>query len=72
MPTWAISASTSGAGFDLSGGMPVFQGGVDLSAEGFTLSYWTNVATATTTSTMMASSAPQTAISKAARAPKTT
>jgi uncharacterized protein (TIGR02001 family) len=32
-------------GFDLSGGMPVFQGGVDLSAEGFTLSYWTNVAT---------------------------
>jgi uncharacterized protein (TIGR02001 family) len=32
-------------GFDLSGGMPVVQGGVDLSAKGFTLSYWTNVAT---------------------------
>jgi uncharacterized protein (TIGR02001 family) len=32
-------------GFDLSGGMPVVQPGVDLSAEGFTLSYWTNVAT---------------------------
>lgn len=32
-------------GFDLSGGMPVVQGGVDLSAGGFTLSYWTNVAT---------------------------
>lgn len=32
-------------GFDLSGGMPVVQSGVDLSAKGFTLSYWTNVAT---------------------------
>jgi len=32
-------------GFDLSGGMPVVQPGVDLSAEGFTLSYWTNIAT---------------------------
>ncbi len=32
-------------GIDLSGGMPVVQSGVDLSAKGFTLSYWTNVAT---------------------------
>jgi uncharacterized protein (TIGR02001 family) len=32
-------------GIDLSGGMPVVQSGVDLSAEGFTLSYWTNIAT---------------------------
>ena len=32
-------------GFDLSGGMPVVQSGVDLSAKGFTLSYWTNIAT---------------------------
>lgn len=30
-------------GFDLSGSMPVAQGGVDLSAGNFTLSYWTNV-----------------------------
>jgi uncharacterized protein (TIGR02001 family) len=29
-------------GFDLSGGMPVVQGGVDLSTAGFTLSYWSN------------------------------
>jgi len=29
-------------GFDLSGGMPVVQGGADLSAKGFTLSYWSN------------------------------
>lgn len=29
-------------GFDLSGGEPVAQGGVDLSANGFTLSYWSN------------------------------
>ena len=32
-------------GFDLSGGTPVVQGGVDLSAKGFTLSYWTNIQT---------------------------
>jgi uncharacterized protein (TIGR02001 family) len=32
-------------GYDLSGGLPVVQGGVDLSAKGFTLSYWTNVQT---------------------------
>jgi uncharacterized protein (TIGR02001 family) len=32
-------------GFDLSGGLPVVQGGVDLSAAGFTLSYWTNIQT---------------------------
>ncbi len=30
-------------GFDLSGSMPVAQGGVDLTAGNFTLSYWTNV-----------------------------
>lgn len=30
-------------GFNLSGGQPVIQGGVDLSAKGFALSYWTNV-----------------------------
>ena len=30
-------------GFDLSGGKPVAQGGVDLTAGSFTLSYWTNV-----------------------------
>lgn len=29
-------------GFDLSGSQPVAQGGVDLSAGGFTLSYWSN------------------------------
>jgi uncharacterized protein (TIGR02001 family) len=34
-------------GFDLSGGLPVVQGGVDLSAKGFTLSYWTNIQTKT-------------------------
>lgn len=32
-------------GFDLSGGTPVVQGGVDFSANGFTLSYWTNIQT---------------------------
>lgn len=32
-------------GFDLSGGTPVVQAGVDLSAKGFTLSYWTNIQT---------------------------
>jgi hypothetical protein len=30
-------------GINLSGSQPVLQGGVDLSAMGFTLSYWTNV-----------------------------
>jgi uncharacterized protein (TIGR02001 family) len=30
-------------GFDLSGSEAVVQGGVDLSAKGFTLSYWTNL-----------------------------
>lgn len=30
-------------GFDLSGSEPVIQGGVDLSANGFTLSYWSNL-----------------------------
>ncbi len=30
-------------GFDLSGGKGVVQGGVDLSAKGLTLSYWTNL-----------------------------
>ncbi len=30
-------------GFDLSGSMPVAQGGVDLTAGNFSLSYWTNV-----------------------------
>lgn len=30
-------------GFDLSGGKPVAQGGVDLTSGNFTLSYWTNV-----------------------------
>ena len=32
-------------GIDLSGGTPVVQGGVNLSAKGFTLSYWTNIQT---------------------------
>jgi uncharacterized protein (TIGR02001 family) len=32
-------------GFDLSGGLPVVQGGVNLSAKGFTLGYWTNIQT---------------------------
>lgn len=32
-------------GVDLSGGTPVVQGGIDLSAKGFTLSYWTNIQT---------------------------
>jgi len=32
-------------GFDLSGGTPVVQGGVDLSAKGFSLGYWTNIQT---------------------------
>lgn len=30
-------------GFDLSGSMPVVQGGVDLTSGNYTLSYWTNV-----------------------------
>lgn len=30
-------------GFDLSGGVGVIQGGMDLSHKGFTLSYWTNI-----------------------------
>ncbi len=30
-------------GFDLSGSMPVAQGGVDLTSGNYTLSYWTNV-----------------------------
>ena len=30
-------------GFDLSGSMPVAQGGVDVSAGNFTVSYWTNL-----------------------------
>jgi len=34
-------------GFDLSGSLPVVQGGVNLSAKGFTLSYWTNIQTKT-------------------------
>ena len=34
-------------GFDLSGSLPVVQGGVDLSTNGFTLSYWTNFQTKT-------------------------
>ena len=32
-------------GIDLSGGLPVIQGGADLSTKGFTRSYWTNVQT---------------------------
>ncbi|MBE0598689.1 MAG: hypothetical protein IH614_15630 [Desulfuromonadales bacterium] len=32
-------------GFDLSGSKPVVQTGVDLSAKGFTLSYWSNLQT---------------------------
>ena len=32
-------------GFDLSGGLPVVQGGVNLSSNGFTLGYWTNIQT---------------------------
>lgn len=32
-------------GYDLSGGTPVVQGGVDFSAKGFTLSYWSNIQT---------------------------
>lgn len=34
-------------GYNLSGSLPVVQGGVDLSAKGFTLSYWTNIQTKT-------------------------
>jgi len=34
-------------GYDLSGGLPVVQGGVNLSAKGFTLGYWTNIQTKT-------------------------
>jgi uncharacterized protein (TIGR02001 family) len=34
-------------GFDLSGGLPVVHGGVDLSSGGFTLSYWSNIQTKT-------------------------
>jgi len=30
-------------GWNLSGGKPVLQGGVDVSANGFTLSYWSNI-----------------------------
>jgi hypothetical protein len=30
-------------GFDLSAGEPVAQGGINLTAGGFTLSYWTSV-----------------------------
>lgn len=32
-------------GFDLSGGLPVVQGGMDLSAKGVTLGYWSNYQT---------------------------
>jgi hypothetical protein len=32
-------------GYDLSGGLPVVQTGVNLSTHGFTLSYWTNIQT---------------------------
>jgi len=32
-------------GYDLSGGTPVVQGGVNLSTGGFTLGYWTNIQT---------------------------
>lgn len=32
-------------GIDLSGGTPVVQGGVNLSSNGFTLGYWTNIQT---------------------------
>lgn len=32
-------------GYDLSGGMPVVQGGVNLTSNGFTLGYWTNIQT---------------------------
>lgn len=34
-------------GYDLSGSLPVVQGGVNLSASGFTLGYWTNIQTKT-------------------------
>jgi uncharacterized protein (TIGR02001 family) len=34
-------------GYDLSGGLPVVQGGVDLSAKGFTLGFWSNFQTMT-------------------------
>lgn len=34
-------------GYDLSGGSPVVQGGVNLSSNGFTLGYWTNIQTKT-------------------------
>ncbi len=34
-------------GYDLSGGLPVVQGGVNLSSNGFTLSYWSNIQTKT-------------------------
>ena len=34
-------------GFDLSGSLPVVQGGVNLSSHGFTLGYWTNIQTKT-------------------------
>lgn len=32
-------------GYDLSGGTPVVQGGVNLSSNGFSLGYWTNIQT---------------------------
>lgn len=34
-------------GYDLSGSLPVVQGGVNLSSNGFTLGYWTNIQTKT-------------------------
>lgn len=34
-------------GYDLSGGLPVVQGGVNLSSNGFSLGYWTNIQTKT-------------------------
>jgi uncharacterized protein (TIGR02001 family) len=34
-------------GYDLSGSLPVVQGGVNLSSNGFTLSYWSNIQTKT-------------------------
>lgn len=34
-------------GYDLSGSLPVVQGGVNLASNGFTLGYWTNIQTKT-------------------------
>ncbi len=34
-------------GYDLSGGLPVVQGGANLSSNGFSLGYWTNIQTKT-------------------------